>query len=47
MTSGHLFKYRVRVPLTAVAELSRKRIRLAKDLDDALDTVNEDDVRVA
>jgi sporulation protein YlmC with PRC-barrel domain len=47
ITTGHLYKHHVRVPVTALAGISHQRIVLTKGLDDAMDAVNEVDVQPA
>jgi hypothetical protein len=47
MTSGHLYKHQVRVPMTSVAGLTHDHIRLTKGLDEAMDAVNEADIQPA
>jgi hypothetical protein len=47
MTSGHLYKHHVRVPMTSVADLTHDRIKLTQGLDEAMDTVNEADIQPA
>lgn len=46
-TSGLVYKHNVRVPLTAIASLARKRIVLTQGLDDALNSLDEADVQPA
>ena len=47
MTSGHLFKHHVRLPLSSVSELSHDRILLTQGLDAMTDAIDEADVQPA
>jgi len=47
MTSGHLYKHHVRVPLSEAAEMSHNRILLTMGFDEATDAVNEADIQPA
>jgi hypothetical protein len=47
MSSGHLFKHHVRLPLSSVAELTANRILLTEGLDAVTDAVNEADIQPA